>query len=87
MKQFIQVLIDGRWQTGPAFPLPISSETITCDEILYGHIITYFIIVIMDIQLLMVVIVERYIDYQTMNGNGLKLERFQKDEVHSELHR
>ena len=46
-----------------------------------------FIIVIMDIQLLMDVKVERYIDYQTMNENGLKLERFQKDEVHAELHR
>ena len=46
-----------------------------------------FIIVIMDIQLLMVVEVERYIDYQTMNGNGLKLERFQKDDILSELHR
>ena len=42
MKSFIQVLIDGKWQTGPAFPLPISSvQTITCDEVLYGHIIAY----------------------------------------------
>ncbi|PAV56458.1 hypothetical protein WR25_06777 [Diploscapter pachys] len=32
-------------------------------------------------------LVKRYIDYQTMNGNGLKSERFQKDEVISELHR
>ena len=31
-----------------------------------------FVIVIMDIQLLVVMKVERYIDYQTMNGNGLK---------------
>ena len=46
-----------------------------------------FIIVIMNIQLLMVVIVERYIDYQTMNGNGLKLERFQNNDIISELHR
>ncbi|PAV85815.1 hypothetical protein WR25_02492 [Diploscapter pachys] len=30
--------------------------------------------------------IERYIDYQTMNGNGLKLERFQKVDVISELH-
>ena len=45
-----------------------------------------FIIVIMDIQLLMVGEVERYIDYQTMNGNGLKLERFQINEAISELH-
>ncbi|PAV81509.1 hypothetical protein WR25_05935 [Diploscapter pachys] len=30
---------------------------------------------------------EKYIDYQTMNGNGLKLERFQKDDFISELHR
>ncbi|PAV57187.1 hypothetical protein WR25_20704 [Diploscapter pachys] len=30
--------------------------------------------------------VKRYFAYQTMNGNGLKLERFQKDEVDSELH-
>ena len=47
-----------------------------------------FIIVIMDIQLLMdrrVVI--RYIDYQTMNGNGLTLKRFQNNEMISELHR
>ena len=44
-----------------------------------------FIIVIMDIQLLMVVKVERYIDYQTMNGNGLKSESFQKDDMVSEL--
>ena len=43
----------------------------------------------MDIQLLMDGdgVVERYIDYQTMNGNGLKLERFQKNEIISELHR
>ena len=42
MKELIQVLIDGIWQTGPAFPLPIScAQTITCDEILYGHIIAY----------------------------------------------
>ena len=47
-----------------------------------------FIIVIMDIQLLMVVKVERYIDYQMMmSQNGLKLERFQKNENLSELHR
>ena len=46
-----------------------------------------FIIVIMDIQLLMVGKIERYIDYQTMNENGLKLEKFQNNEVHSELHR
>ena len=40
MKLFIQILIDGTWQTGPAFPLPISeAQTITCDGILYGHII------------------------------------------------
>ena len=41
----------------------------------------------MDIQLLMDLKVERYIDYQTMNRNGSKLERFQKDEFISELHR
>ena len=42
MKCFIQVLIDGIWQPGPAFPLPIEeAQTITCDEILYGHIIAY----------------------------------------------
>ncbi|PAV89983.1 hypothetical protein WR25_06618 [Diploscapter pachys] len=29
---------------------------------------------------------KKYIDYQTMNGNGLKLERFQNNEVLSELH-
>ncbi|PAV58678.1 hypothetical protein WR25_10060 [Diploscapter pachys] len=39
------------------------------------------------VDLLMEMIVERYIDYQTMNGNGLKSERFQKDKVISELHR
>ncbi|PAV67358.1 hypothetical protein WR25_12086 [Diploscapter pachys] len=37
------------------------------------------------VDLLMDGIVKKYIDYQTMNGNGLKLERFQKDEVISEL--
>ncbi|PAV62949.1 hypothetical protein WR25_03852 [Diploscapter pachys] len=38
----IDILIDGEWQTGPAFPLPISGvQTITCDGILYGHIIAY----------------------------------------------
>ena len=38
----IQVLIDGQWQTGPTFLLPISGvQAITCDEILYGHIIAY----------------------------------------------
>ncbi|PAV59137.1 hypothetical protein WR25_10809 [Diploscapter pachys] len=31
--------------------------------------------------------VKRYIDYQTMNGNGLKSERFQNNELISELHR
>ena len=42
MKSFIQVLIDGKWQTGPAFPHKISeAQTITCDGILYGHIIAY----------------------------------------------
>ena len=45
------------------------------------------IIVIMDIQLLMMVKVERYIDYQMMNGNGKRSESFQKDEVISESHR
>ncbi|PAV79238.1 hypothetical protein WR25_05963 [Diploscapter pachys] len=39
------------------------------------------------VDLLTVVEVERYIDYQTMNGNGLKSESFQKYEVHLELHR
>ncbi|PAV90428.1 hypothetical protein WR25_17053 [Diploscapter pachys] len=39
------------------------------------------------VDLLVPVEIERYIDYQTMNGNGLNLERFQKDEFHSELHR
>ena len=35
-------MVNGEWQTGPAFPLPISYiQTITCDEILYGHIIAY----------------------------------------------
>ena len=46
-----------------------------------------FIIVIMDIQLLMDGVVERYIDYQTMSENGLKSERFQKDDCFPELHR
>ena len=41
----------------------------------------------MGIQLLMVVEVERYIDYQTNNEYGLKLEEFQKNEFLSELHR
>ncbi|PAV55979.1 hypothetical protein WR25_14348 [Diploscapter pachys] len=31
--------------------------------------------------------VKKYIDYQTMSGNGLKSERFQKNDVLSELHR
>ncbi|PAV59937.1 hypothetical protein WR25_17394 [Diploscapter pachys] len=31
--------------------------------------------------------IKKYIDYQTMNGNGLKLERFQKDDFLSELDR
>ncbi|PAV91915.1 hypothetical protein WR25_06216 [Diploscapter pachys] len=39
------------------------------------------------VDLLMDGIVKRYIDYQTMNGNGLKLENFQKHERISELHR
>ncbi|PAV59489.1 hypothetical protein WR25_24745 [Diploscapter pachys] len=39
------------------------------------------------VDLLMELRVKRYIDYQTMNGNGLKLERFQKNDVISELHR
>ena len=38
----IQVLIEGEWQTGPALPLPINRAlTITSDETLYGHIITF----------------------------------------------
>ena len=42
MKWFIQILIDGQWQIGPDFPLPINcARTITCDGILYGHIIAY----------------------------------------------
>ncbi|PAV62768.1 hypothetical protein WR25_26968 [Diploscapter pachys] len=40
-----------------------------------------------QVNLLMEEIVERYIDCQTMNGNGLKLERFQNNEIISELHR
>ncbi|PAV85222.1 hypothetical protein WR25_04181 [Diploscapter pachys] len=39
------------------------------------------------VDLLMELITERYIDYQTMNGNGLKLERLEKNEINSELHR
>ncbi|PAV62824.1 hypothetical protein WR25_17845 [Diploscapter pachys] len=39
------------------------------------------------VDLLMVVEVERYISYQTMNGNGLKLESFRNNEFISELHR
>ncbi|PAV56378.1 hypothetical protein WR25_15488 [Diploscapter pachys] len=39
------------------------------------------------VNLLMVVKVKRYIDYQTMNGNGLTLERFQNNEIILELHR
>ncbi|PAV87639.1 hypothetical protein WR25_26601 [Diploscapter pachys] len=41
------------------------------------------------VDLLMVLywVVERYIDYQTMNENGLKLERFQKYDIISEFHR
>ena len=41
----------------------------------------------MDIQLLMGVVAIRYIDYQMMNENGKKLEKFQKDEFISELGR
>ena len=42
LNNLFQVLIDGKWQTGPAFPFPISRvQTITCDEILYGRIIAY----------------------------------------------
>ena len=37
MKYLIQVLIDGKWQTGPVFPRPIGlAQTTTCDGILYG---------------------------------------------------
>ncbi|PAV91094.1 hypothetical protein WR25_02797 [Diploscapter pachys] len=38
-------------------------------------------------KLLMVMEVERYIDYQTMNGNGLKSERLQENEITLELRR
>ena len=42
MNRFIQVLIDGIWQTGPAFPLSTrGAQTITCDGFLYGYIIAY----------------------------------------------
>ena len=42
IKLFIQVLIDGQWQIGPAFPLEIEqAQIIICDEILYGNIIAY----------------------------------------------
>ena len=78
MKYFIQVLIDGKWRKGPAFPLPISSvQTLTCDEILYGNIYSIFTIVTMDIQLFAHLILIRYIGYQMMNGNGKKSERFE----------
>ncbi|PAV61123.1 hypothetical protein WR25_27283 [Diploscapter pachys] len=40
-----------------------------------------------SVNLLMDGEVNKYIDYQTMNGDGLKSERFQKDEVISESHR
>ncbi|PAV91410.1 hypothetical protein WR25_06395 [Diploscapter pachys] len=39
------------------------------------------------LELLMDGMLIRYIDYQTMNRNGLKLERFQKDEIYSESRR
>ncbi|PAV59180.1 hypothetical protein WR25_24605 [Diploscapter pachys] len=39
------------------------------------------------VDLLMVIEVGRYIDYQPMNGNGLKLEGFQNNEVIPESHR
>ncbi|PAV84896.1 hypothetical protein WR25_25208 [Diploscapter pachys] len=39
------------------------------------------------VDLLMGKIVIRCIDYQTMNGNGLKLERFQKNKITLESHR
>ncbi|PAV85620.1 hypothetical protein WR25_08237 [Diploscapter pachys] len=39
------------------------------------------------VDLLMDGIVKKYIDYQTMNGDGLKSERFQKYEIILELHR
>ncbi|PAV86358.1 hypothetical protein WR25_11372 [Diploscapter pachys] len=39
------------------------------------------------VDLLMEEVAQRYIDYQTMNGNGVKLEGFQKDYVLSESHR
>ncbi|PAV90339.1 hypothetical protein WR25_25167 [Diploscapter pachys] len=39
------------------------------------------------VDLLMDGIIRRYIDYQTMNGNGLKSAKFQKNEIISELHR
>ena len=39
---FIQILIDGKWQTGPAFSYPIHyARTIACNGQLYGHIIAY----------------------------------------------
>ncbi|PAV56686.1 hypothetical protein WR25_24107 [Diploscapter pachys] len=40
-----------------------------------------------QVDLLMEMTVGRYIDYQTMNGNGLKLESFQKNESLSESYR
>ncbi|PAV86044.1 hypothetical protein WR25_07307 [Diploscapter pachys] len=39
------------------------------------------------VDLLMDIEIRRYIDYQTMNRNGLKKERFQKNGAISELHR
>ncbi|PAV64004.1 hypothetical protein WR25_00263 [Diploscapter pachys] len=39
------------------------------------------------VDLLLDLNVERYFYYQTMNGNGLKLERFQNYDILSELHR
>ncbi|PAV85416.1 hypothetical protein WR25_07860 [Diploscapter pachys] len=38
------------------------------------------------VDLLMDGTIKKYIYYQTMNGNGLKLERFQKDEFFLESH-
>ena len=44
-KIIIQVLIDGIWQIGPTFSLPLRwAQTITCNGVLYGHIIAHLLL-------------------------------------------
>ena len=79
-----------RWKMANRTCFSSSNYCCSSNNIRWNFIRSHYsilIVVIMDIQLLMVWAIKKYIDYQTMSENGLKSERFQDNEVISELHR